>query len=202
MAAGSDTGRVSTLGWLGDFLASQRVSISFLIFSMLVLRDISVGNCVRNPCDLRDAWAVLGVLLVMCGLMLRSWAAGVLHKGRELATTGPYALCRHPLYLGSMLMMSGFCLLVASPVDGLVVAVLLCVVYWPTVRREERKLAARYGERWEAFARSSPAIFPCRWPSRLSIDWSWRQWLRNREYRALVASLAALAGLYFWAKQC
>ncbi len=201
MAATSDSGRVSTLNWLGDFLATQRVSISFLIFSVLVLRDLGAGHRVRNPSDVGDAWAVLGVLLVTCGLVLRSWAAGVLHKGRELATTGPYGLCRHPLYLGSMLMMSGFCLLVADPVNGLVVAALLCVVYLPTVQREERKLAARYGERWEAFVRRSPAIIPCRWPTRLAIAWSWRQWLRNREYKALVASLAALAGLYVWARQ-
>ncbi|MCL6503006.1 MAG: isoprenylcysteine carboxylmethyltransferase family protein [Pirellulales bacterium] len=199
MSSRSDASGVSAWSWLGDFLATQRVSISFLIFSLLVLHDLGAGKRVRDPCNVGDPWAVFGLVLVSLGLALRSWAAGVLHKGHELATTGPYQLCRHPLYLGSMLLMSGFCLLVADAANGLVVAALLCIVYLPTIRREETKLAARHGESWRAFARTSPAILPCRWPRRLASAWSWRQWLRNREYNAVAASLAALLGLHVWA---
>jgi protein-S-isoprenylcysteine O-methyltransferase Ste14 len=201
MATTSRTSRPTSWTWLGEFLATQRVSISFLIFSLLVLRDVGAGNRVRNPCNWHDGWAMLGLMLVSLGLGLRSWSAGVLHKGHELATTGPYQLCRHPLYLGSMLMMFGFCFLMADAFDALVVAAVLCIVYLPTIRREERKLAARYGERWEAFTRETPAILPWRWPTRLAIAWSWRQWLRNREYNAVLASVGALVGLYVWAAQ-
>lgn len=201
MAASSESKSAGTLAWLGDFLATQRVSISFVIFSVLVLQDVDEGNRVRNPFNTADRWAVLGLLLVMLGLGLRSWAAGVLRKGKELATTGPYQLCRHPLYLGSMLMMSGFCLLVADTMNAVVVAALLCAVYLPTIRREERKLKARHGPQWEAFVRTSPAILPCRWPRRLTSAWSWRQWLRNREYNAVLGSFAGVVGLYFWSRQ-
>jgi protein-S-isoprenylcysteine O-methyltransferase Ste14 len=46
-------------------------------------------------------WA--GVALFALGSALRWWAAGTLHKDQEVTTGGPYAVARHPLYVGSFL---------------------------------------------------------------------------------------------------
>src|SRR5438132_6969037 len=46
-----------------------------------------------------------GWLTLMGAILLRLWAMLYVggRKGTSLATAGPYAMCRHPLYVGSFL---------------------------------------------------------------------------------------------------
>src|SRR5512143_2999974 len=53
-------------------------------------------------------WA--GIPVSVAGLALRAWAAGCLAKNRELATGGPYAWMRNPLYAGTLLVACGLCI--------------------------------------------------------------------------------------------
>src|SRR5499427_1021080 len=51
---------------------------------------------------------LIGAAVALPGLLLRAWASGHLRKNEALATTGPYAYTRNPLYLGSFLIGIGF----------------------------------------------------------------------------------------------
>jgi protein-S-isoprenylcysteine O-methyltransferase Ste14 len=44
---------------------------------------------------------VLGAGMAAIGSAIRIWAAGHVEKSREVTSSGPYRLTRHPLYLGS-----------------------------------------------------------------------------------------------------
>jgi protein-S-isoprenylcysteine O-methyltransferase Ste14 len=46
---------------------------------------------------------VPGALLVMLGIAARLWASGHIKKNKVLATDGPYAYVRHPLYVGNLI---------------------------------------------------------------------------------------------------
>src|SRR4051812_37627116 len=59
----------------------------------------------------------IGLPLSIVGLALRAWAAGCLAKNQQLATGGPYAYTRNPLYIGTLLVAAG--LVVASRSVGL-----------------------------------------------------------------------------------
>ena len=52
--------------------------------------------------SLRSLW--IGCSIALAGGLLRLWAAGHIDKRRVLARSGPYALTRNPLYLGSFVM--------------------------------------------------------------------------------------------------
>ena len=58
----------------------------------------------------RPTWTSLlvGMVVVAVGIILRALASGHIRKNAELATTGPYAYTRNPLYLGSVLIAVGF----------------------------------------------------------------------------------------------
>ena len=133
-------------------------------------------------------WRSLAAGAVVGGLgeALRIWAAGHLEKGREVTTTGPYALTRHPLYAGSSLMGVGFAIAAHSLVVAILVFLYLGVTIYAAVRSEEAHLTEKFGETYPAYrdGRASAGV------RRFSLERAWR----NREYRALVG-FAAVLGL-------
>lgn len=183
---------------LRDFLVKQRVTISLFVFSGLILKDLVTGTRPHDTGNFEDPLAVAGLVTVLLGLAIRSWAAGVINKSKVLATTGPYRLCRHPLYLGSLLMMFGFCVLVGNLLDACVVFGPVLVIYLLTIQREERRLAQRHGAAWTQYAATAPQFFPYRPFGRFGCDWSWSQWFGNREYKAAATATAALLLLHVW----
>lgn len=81
-----------------------------------------------------------------------------LNKG-TLATTGPYARLRHPQYAGFVLIMIGF-LLQWPTLATLVMFPGLLVVYRRLALREERDVAARFGDGWTSYAARTPRFVP------------------------------------------
>lgn len=53
----------------------------------------------------------LGLAIISLGEVLRFWAAGHLQKNEVLTTTGPYAHVKHPLYIETILVTMGFCIM-------------------------------------------------------------------------------------------
>ena len=51
-----------------------------------------------------------GAAIALVGIVFRLYASGYVMKNKELATSGPYALVRHPLYTGNILMLVGYSL--------------------------------------------------------------------------------------------
>ncbi len=145
-----------------------------------------------------------GALLAVIGLGIRAWSAGSIRKDQELATGGPYAFSRNPLYLGSLLLGMG-----AVTAGGRWVFVVLFLAFFVTVygtsmKHEARQLEERFGDRFRAYAAEVPLFFP-RLTGRGSEaggeGFSARQYKRNREYEALLGAAAAFALLtakYYW----
>jgi hypothetical protein len=115
-----------------------------------------------------------------------------LRKQRQLATTGPYACIRHPLYFGSFLMMGGFAALGFDARSLLVIGPPLLVIYWLAIRNEERHVQRLFPIEWPRYATRVPAIIPRRLVLPRFADWSFAQWLRNSEYQAWLGAATAL----------
>jgi protein-S-isoprenylcysteine O-methyltransferase Ste14 len=147
---------------------------------------------------------VYGGAIVALGLAIRGAAAGYLRKDRELATSGPYAWTRNPLYLGSAFLAAGFIVAGHSWIAGALVAVYFGVFYYAVMRNEERDLRDRFGSAFEDYARSVPLFFAgfrkrsqaTNPVSASGADFSWAQYRRNREYQALIGAIVGLATLF------
>jgi protein-S-isoprenylcysteine O-methyltransferase Ste14 len=116
-----------------QFIVRRRVPLSILLFAAMLTFDLYRGVQPGNLFDLRDPVAVGAGLLALLGVALRSWAAGILHKGTEITTVGPYRMIRNPLYAGSFLMMIGFTTLIATPLTLLIVMGPVMLIYALTV---------------------------------------------------------------------
>src|ERR1019366_5265195 len=112
-----------------------------------------------QPTPKRLLW---GSAVALGGLLLRAAGAGHLAKNRRLATSGPYACTRHPLYLGSALAGTGFCVAGGRWWFFLLLAVFLAAVYWPVIRREELHLRQLFPEEFGNYAPSLLFLFPRR----------------------------------------
>jgi protein-S-isoprenylcysteine O-methyltransferase Ste14 len=79
------------------------------------------------------------------------------HRGATaLITGGPFATSRNPIYVANTLLVSGAGLLFG--IGWLVLAALAgaALTQKLAIEREERHLAARFGEAWEDYARRTP----------------------------------------------
>jgi len=129
----------------------------------------------------------------------RIGASGHIEKTRVLATGGPYAHTRNPLYLGSTLMAAGIALAAASPWAALAGAVYFLAFYPSAIRGEAAFLATRFPDTFGPWAREVPAFLPRLTPGGPRASrFSWARVGLNREWRTLLA--VPLALLVLWAR--
>lgn len=169
-----------------------RVPLGFLVAAMFIL--------LARP---RAATLAIGGAVAVCGLLVRAWASGHIRKNDALATSGPYAYTRNPLYLGTFILGLGFTVAAAGDlwwlylVLGGMFAALFLGIYLPVMRVEASTLAQLFGEDYRRYAESVPLLFPRLTPydggsddrhaARLKFDLS--LYLRYREYRAALGLL-------------
>jgi protein-S-isoprenylcysteine O-methyltransferase Ste14 len=138
-----------------------------------------------------------GLVLGALGEALRLWASGHIEKTQALATGGPYAHTRNPLYLGSILMAAGIAVAAASPWTVLVVAAYLAAFYPSLVREEAGFLSARFGAEYAAWASEVPLFLPRLTPGGPRRSrFSWERVRTNREWRTAAALPLVLLLLY------
>lgn len=135
---------------------------------------------------------VTGAAISLLGLALRAWAAGSVDKNTTLATFGPYALTRNPLYLGSALIGTGFAVAGRSLIIAVAFIALLVLVYAPVIRREEQFLESKFGGVYRQYASRVPGFFPRRLALASAEQFSWSRYKRNREYEAMLGFIAGL----------
>ena len=133
--------------------------------------------------------------LIISGLIVRALASGHLQKNQQLATGGPYAYTRNPLYLGSLILAIGFALAARSWWIAGGIILMFFAIYLPVIRAEEVFLRERFAQ-FEDYAREVPALFP-----RLSAfgkpsgGFSWDLYWKHREYNAALGSAGIMAVL-------
>jgi protein-S-isoprenylcysteine O-methyltransferase Ste14 len=149
------------------------------------------------PYSLWGSWGLAGFILVLLGIGLRSWSAGLLHKREILTTAGPYALMRHPLYIGSLLVGLGFATVIGK-VDTFVLIGILMFFHIRKARREERQLHEKFGSNWISYTRRVGAFYPKTFPAGIFQPWSLKQWWRNTEYGAFFTGISGLAVAALW----
>jgi protein-S-isoprenylcysteine O-methyltransferase Ste14 len=124
----------------------------------------------------------IGGAIGAIGEAVRIWAAGHLEKGREVTNTGPYALTRHPLYLGSSIMGAGLAVAANSLLVAAVVLAYLAITITAAIRSEEAHLTEKFGGNYPAYREGAAPAGTRRF--------SFERAARNREYRALTGLIA------------
>ena len=109
----------------------------------------------------RPTWRfiALGTIAIVPGLLVRALASGHVRKNEALATSGPYAYTRNPLYLGSLFIGVGFAVAAQSLWIGLALVAMFFAIYLPVILDEEKFLRQKFPE-YADYARRVPRLFP------------------------------------------
>ena len=170
----SEISRGTLLGSEADAPCRHHAQLTGIRRRLLLTRLLGVGAlvlvlvsgsrwAVRGPEPMGEVLFAAGLMVAVSGFLGRLWA--LCHVGdrkkRELVTTGPYSMCRHPLYFFSLVGGVGLGLCT----ERLAVAaffLLLCAVFLPAwLRSEERYLEERFPS-YSEYRRAVPALLP-RW---------------------------------------
>lgn len=158
-------------------LARYRVALGFALAPIVLW--------LARP-TLQSFW--IGLAIMIAGEGLRIWAAGHIDKGREVTRSGPYRIARHPLYLGSAILGLGFAVAARSWIVAAAAAIYLILTLTAAIRTEEAALDQRFAGEYSAYREGRLAAVPRRFEL--------ARVMRNREYRAVLGIVLAVAVLY------
>jgi protein-S-isoprenylcysteine O-methyltransferase Ste14 len=167
--SGRTSGRAA--GWLRSALFYFLATAGFLVFSVYFWKPLPLNL----PPGVRLALLIAGSLIYFPGIalvLLGRLALGKmyfvstsfgaqLYADHKLVTIGPFAIVRHPMYLGLVTAALGSLLLYQTW------TALAYAVFAPFVlrraHREELALAAEFGQEWIDYCRRVPAFIPRPW---------------------------------------
>jgi len=146
----------------------------------------------------------IGFFFVLAGEALRLWGCGHLVKNQDVIMSGPFAYVKHPLYVGTFLIVTGFILQASNPnahsryllYVGLPLFFAIFFLYYMPykVQVEGDRLRRRFGEKFDEYDKNVPNFFPRfsrygnatqKWQSHLLVE--------NSEWGILFIALAGSA---------
>lgn len=128
-----------------------------VLYVVFVRTDFAAGSELLD--EVMDS---LGLLIALTGVLIRIYARDwkPSHLPDGLVTTGPYAVVRNPMYVGSFLIGLGLCVIIGNLPFLALYTVLYVIVHAIVVRGEARTLSARWPEEYAAYTASVPACIP------------------------------------------
>lgn len=111
---------------------------------------------------MKNGLFLLAVLLVGIGALGRMWCSLYIagRKNAELVTSGPYAMCRNPLYFFSFLGAVGLGFATGTLTIPAIILVGFALKYPGTIKGEQEYLLKRHGEAFQNYMNTVPAFFP------------------------------------------
>jgi protein-S-isoprenylcysteine O-methyltransferase Ste14 len=185
---------------LSDFFRKPRFVFVYIIFIWFLISSNTTEFLFR-----------IGIAIVLLGEIIRLWANGYVgcskvnwsrskegnKKIGRLITAGPYAFVRHPLYLGTLIMGAGFCIMFGEPLVAIVALGCFLWLYGKKIKEEEERLAFECGQPYELYRKKVPCLFPFR--KRFTAregEWSWNGILASKEWKTCIWSIIVFFIVY------
>lgn len=153
-------------------LTSPLFLIPILILSVVVCVLLWRSFITGLPAVVRILFLILGSFFYFLGLFFILWGRVVLGRmhnvsstrgvqlfaDHELITRGPFAIVRHPMYLGLWMLILGGLFLYRT--WTFVLFALGTPIFVRRARVEEEALSKAFGEKWQVYREHVPAFFP------------------------------------------
>ncbi|MCP2519130.1 isoprenylcysteine carboxylmethyltransferase family protein [Candidatus Aminicenantes bacterium AC-335-B20] len=136
----------------------------------------------------------IGFIVSIFGFAIRTWAAGHIEKGKNLATSGPYQYIRNPLYFGNFILGLSLCIGANSLWVWIIFVAYFSIFYPVLIIEETNKLREIFHEKYKEYEKKVPCIFPNfkGLQGKNSKRFKFELYKKNKEYRAI------LGGFIIW----
>jgi protein-S-isoprenylcysteine O-methyltransferase Ste14 len=146
-----------------------RLATLAVMLALLLTPWLRMGPLARRFVPENRVVVWLGVAVAGAGIALAIWARRhlgqnwsdkvVLKVDHQLIRSGPYGYLRHPIYTGVLLAVGGTALAIGEW-RGLLALLLVGTSYLIKAKREERILAASFGEAFTEYKRETGFFLP------------------------------------------
>ena len=147
----------------------QRAALGFYPrFAAVAGTFLSLGFLLLPPQELSYPLYLVSLLLViagtvfaLCAVLVLGRSISLLPEARRLVTRGPYALVRHPLYLGEMIAVAGVALQYLSAWALLLLGLVWAFLLWRMTYEEHVLFQSfpEYGDYTARTARLVPGVY-------------------------------------------
>jgi protein-S-isoprenylcysteine O-methyltransferase Ste14 len=145
---------------------------------------------------------LLGLLMVLLGLVIRvvsrDWK--VAHGKDQLVITGPYAIVRNPMYVGSYFIGLGICMVIGELWFVALFTVAYFAVHGIVVKSEESYLSGFWQDEYRNYMATVPAWIPS--PSKMIREFkATKRWVSSkrtamiREINTICTTIAGAIGI-------
>jgi protein-S-isoprenylcysteine O-methyltransferase Ste14 len=147
---------------LERFIKARRILLTRLLVVPLVAAILLSTSAWKEHVVVEGALFLAGCVLVGVATIGRLWCSVYIcgYKTKSLVTTGPYSLCRNPLYFFSAIGAIGVGLTTETFTLPLVLAVLFAIFYPLVIRAEEANLEKVHGAAYRDYASAVPRFWP------------------------------------------
>lgn len=103
-----------------------------------------------------------GLVAILICILGRCWCTLFIggRKSMQLVDIGPYSMCRNPLYFFSFVGAFGFGAQIGSLTVALIATLLVVIVFFATVKKEEAFLKGALGEPYLEYLARTPRFIP------------------------------------------
>jgi protein-S-isoprenylcysteine O-methyltransferase Ste14 len=153
----------------GDKRATLILFGVIFVYFLLAALDAHLWHILPQTGDVKPI--LRGLFLFICGVILIVWTFSKspfakptpqidLNEQQCVESCGPYALVRHPMYLGLMFCIAGLSMILGSKLFAILAIPLIILGFLPMMRTEEKKLASDC-EGYTTYAQKVPCrLFP------------------------------------------
>ena len=146
-------------------LLSHRLAISRLILIVAIPVILFTRHSFSEDALIDYIMEIAGPGLIILGGLGRIWSilyiSGKKHK--QLVTTGPYSMVRHPLYFFSGML----CLGVVAALENVLILIVtvpaFALYYFAVILNEERRLREEFGAEYQRYCARTPRLLPAIW---------------------------------------
>jgi len=144
------------------FFQKKRIVLTWAFAALLAFCVLFSASRWEDVFLVSDILFLVGIFLVAIATVGRLWCSLYIsgYKSASLVTTGPYSMCRNPLYFFSLLGAVGVgCASEAFTIAGIILVAF--ALYYPLViAAEESKLRQRHGQAFASYFADTPRFLP------------------------------------------
>jgi protein-S-isoprenylcysteine O-methyltransferase Ste14 len=143
-------------------VTAPRLRFTYFYYGALAIAAAFTGRGNPLPQLASHALDCIALLLIVAAALGRIWCSVFIagHKSTTLITSGPYSVCRHPLYVFSWIGALGMGFATHSAVLTLITAVMFAVLLTRAARAEERFLSLAHPSAFAEYFSVTPRFLP------------------------------------------